>query len=340
MKKIKFYNIPIFVPEESCPFVCIYCNQRKISGTIKTPTPQETEKIINEHLKTLPKNNADNKIGIGFFGGNFTGINLKTQKQFLDIANKYLQKNQISSIRLSTRPDYIDQERLSFLKENNVSNIELGVQSTDNDVLEKSSRGYTDKDVFHASRLINEYGFTLGLQMMIGLPGDTQEKAIKTAEDIVSAGAKETRIYPLLVIKDTEIHKMYQKGLYTPLSINETINTCSKLVRIFNQANTKILRLGLHPSENLTIDKDLIAGPFSPALKQMVLSKIWLENLQELLISDNKTKTLTLEVHPLEANYAAGYNGTNKKELLKIFNKVKFIKNPNVEKFKYIARFN
>lgn len=334
--KTKYYNIPIFVPEESCPFVCIYCNQKKISGTKATPTPTETIDIIEQHLKTLPKNDKNNIISIGFFGGNFTGIDFSLQKQYLNIANSYLKKNQISGIRLSTRPDYIDKEKLSFLKENNVTDIELGVQSTDDEVLRLSQRGYKASQVFRASKLIKEYGFTLGLQMMIGLPGDNYEKAIQTAKDIVTAGALETRIYPLLIIKDTDIDRMYKQGKYIPLSIEETINTCSELVKIFQKANVKILRLGLHPSEDLTLERDLIAGPFLPALKQMVLSKIWLDNLTPLLRQNNKNKTLELEIAPKEANYAAGYDGINKQKILKVFKTIKFIKNPDLETFQYI----
>lgn len=338
--KIKYYNIPIFIPEESCPFTCIYCDQKKISGASRTPTPKETETIIENHLKTLPNNDTTHVIGLAFFGGNFTGIDLKLQQQYLDIANKYLHSKQISSIRLSTRPDYIDEQKLAFLKHNNVTAIELGVQSTDDEVLKLSKRGYLSSQVFTAAKLIKKYNFILGLQMMIGLPGDNKQKAIKTAQDIVNMEADETRIYPLLIIKDTDIHKMYIRKEYTPLELSETIDTCADLVKIFMESDIKILRLGLHPSEDLSTEKDLIAGPYSPALKQIVLSQIWMNNLESIMDIKNKNKTLELEIAAHEASYAAGYKGINKEKLMTVFKKVKFIKNTNMDDFQYRARIN
>lgn len=337
----KYYTIPVFIPEESCPFQCIYCDQKKISGTLETPTPAQIRNIIDKHLETLPENDSDNIIiSIGFFGGNFTGIDKGLQKAYLQEASRYIKTNQVAKIRLSTRPDYIDKEILTFLRDNHVSAIELGVQSTDDEVLKKSGRGYQKDTVTASAKMIKDFGFDLGLQMMIGLPGDTREKAIQTARDIIAAKAAETRIYPLLIIKDTKLHKMYMDGKYTPLSMEETIETCAGLVRIFEDAGVKILRLGLHPSDDLHEDKDLIAGPFSPALKQMVLTQIWENIFAELFTEKNKNKDVEIFVSEKEINYAAGYKARNKKKFLTFFKTVKFHKTKNLEKFKYHARIN
>ncbi len=190
----KHYNIPIFIPELACPFQCVFCNQEKISGQQRIPDEKEIEQIIKEHLSSFRR--TDRVVEVGFFGGSFTGIPIEEQEQYLRIVQPYIDQGEVNGIRLSTRPDYIDEEILNVLKKYRVTTIELGAQSMDDDVLKKSFRGHTAKQTEQAAKMILENGFELGLQMMIGLPGDTLEKSIKTATKIIEYGASNTRIYP------------------------------------------------------------------------------------------------------------------------------------------------
>ncbi len=203
--KQRHYNIPIFIPELACPFQCIYCNQQKISGRLKIPTEKEILKSIEDHLATIPTENSE--VELAFFGGNFTGIDKSEQMRLLKLVKPYLGNGRISGIRLSTRPDYINDEILEMLKGFGVTTIELGAQSLDDKVLRLSKRGHTAKDTERAANMVLKAGFSLGLQMMIGLPGDTLESAIYTANRIVGLGADNTRIYPTLVIRDTVMEK-------------------------------------------------------------------------------------------------------------------------------------
>jgi len=326
---LRYSNIPIFIPELACPHQCVFCDQSKIIRLNLIPKPNEISKIVETNLATMDDNRI---IDIAFFGGSFTGIPFELQEQYLKEAYSFIKTNRISGIRLSTRPDYIDVQRLELLKKYGVTTIELGAQSTNDSVLIKSGRGHSFKDIQNASKLILDYGFQLGLQMMIGLPGDTFETAKQTANDIVELGANNTRIYPTLVIKGTALEKLYINGTYQPLSLEKAVIWSKDILRTFEKNNITILRVGLHPSEELVDGKSLIAGPFHPSFKEMVMTEIWNEIIFENL-NGAKSKNLIIKVNNKQLNYAVGYKGRNKNQLLAKGIKVKFVGDPSFGKY-------
>ena len=325
----KHYTIPVFIPELACPFQCVFCNQRKITGQNLIPDDQEILLTIDKHLGSFKE--WEREVEIGFFGGSFTGIPIEQQSHYLDLVQPYLESGEVSGIRLSTRPDYIDAEILELLKKFNVRTIELGAQSMNDDVLKASFRGHTVGQVERASKMILEFGFNLGLQMMIGLPGDTLEKSIKTAHRIVELGASNTRIYPTVVIKGTALEQWFKTEKFTPLSLEEAINWTKQILPIFEDADVKILRVGLHPSEGLLSGDELIAGPFHPSFKELVLTEIW-SDLLKPLIENSESDSIELHIPEREINYAIGYRGKNKKALLKKYKFVKFVADKNLTK--------
>jgi len=325
----KNYIIPVFIPELACPNRCIFCDQHALSGQMKAPDVKETTAIIESHLQTI--NNENAKIEIGFFGGNFTGIPMTQQEEYLKLANQYLIANKIHAIRISTRPDYINEEVLKLLKKFNVQTIELGAQSMNDEVLKQSGRGHTAADVTTASTIIRNAGFSLGLQMMIGLPGDDTEKNISTANKIIALGADNTRIYPLLVIKDTELADQFRIGKYKPLSIEEAVEQTKNVYLLFEKANIKILRVGLHPSEALLNGDNLVAGPFHTSFRELVLSSIWKDIFSPLLMNQNKS-SITIHVPENEYNYAIGYSSQNKNLLLQDYKNVIVLRDASLTK--------
>ena len=325
----KHFTIPIFVPELACPFQCIYCNQKKISGQLRIPEEQEIKDTIEKYLQTIPKDNSF--IEIGFFGGNFTGIAPKIQENFLKIVQPYVYSGKVKGIRLSTRPDYINEKNLEFLKKYGVNTIELGAQSLDDEVLQRSFRGHSLKQVQDSSNLIIKKGFSLGLQMMLGLPGDTKEKAIFTANKIVELGANNTRIYPCLVIKGTELEHIYNTGEYQPLSMNQAIDWAKEVLLIFEKNNVNILRVGLHPSEGLMNGDDLAAGPYHVSFKEFVLSRIWHDIIKKTVKESSYRNNISIRVPVKEINYAIGYKSANRNWLLQRFNSVKFYPDNNLK---------
>lgn len=327
---MKHYNIPIFIPELACPNRCIYCNQRHISGQLQAVKPEEIKQIIEQHLATFIR---PSEVELAFFGGSFTGIDEKDMLTYLQIVQPYIEQGEIKSIRISTRPDYINEKILDILQQYNVKDIELGAQSLDEEVLAFAKRGHTVRDVENASQLIKSYGFSLGLQMMIGLPLDSVEKSKETAKKILELGAESTRIYPTLVINNTDLADLYRQNKYKALSLEEAVDWTAEIYKIFSQTSIKILRVGLHPSEALINGTELLAGPFHVSFKELVLTKIWQEKFEKLPIN-----TKTILVNPKEINYAIGYNSKNKQLLQKKFPYLKFISDSNVELGTFIAQ--
>jgi histone acetyltransferase (RNA polymerase elongator complex component) len=333
----RHYTIPVFIPEEACPNRCVFCNQRRISGSACAPSVDEVKAGIEKHLSTIPHGS---EVEIGFFGGNFTGIPVSEQKTYLETVQHWIQSGRVSGIRISTRPDYISAESLALLQSYHVKTIELGAQSLDDEVLRLSGRGHSRADVVSASRLIRENDFSLGLQMMTGLPGDTPEKTLETAREIIRLGAACTRIYPTLVIRNTELETLYLKGLYQPLSLEEAVNRCADIIPLFVHSGVRILRTGLHPSEGLLDGSSLVAGPFHVNFGEMVYSEVWHRIFQDFLNETpltTKEKNLVLCVAQGMRNAAFGYQALNRALLLTGFRTVTIQEDSELKNFEFHA---
>ncbi|SCG83479.1 radical SAM domain protein [Proteiniborus sp. DW1] len=307
---IRHHIIPIFVPHIGCPHDCIFCNQRKIAQSKANFDTHSIRDTIDTYLSTIPETNE--KLEIAFFGGSFTGIDMDIQRELLDIACDYKKRGLINRIRLSTRPDYIDGMRLDLLKQYNVDIIELGVQSMCPDVLQNSYRGHSDTDVANASKLIRKHGFILGLQMMTGLPGSDYEKEVFTAKQLINLKPSIVRIYPTLVIKETFLEKKYKEGTYIPLSLDEAIRICVDLLMLFNYNDINVIRIGLQPTDNIAENKDVIAGPFHPAFRQLVEGRIYREYLEILFANIQKiNKSIQVYINKKEISNFVGQRSSN-----------------------------
>lgn len=304
---MRCYNIPIFVPHEGCPFDCIFCNQKKITGRDTKATREDVFKIIEEHLETLPS--GEKYVEAAFFGGSFTGISAQKQCELLGAAKEYKDQGKIQGIRLSTRPDYISKEILDRLKEYGVTTIELGVQSMDNEVLKESNRGHTREDVIRASNLIKDYGFNLGLQMMTGLPGDTPQKSIETAKAIIELKPKCVRIYPTLVLKETKLEDLYKAGKYLPQTVEEAADLCKVLIPMFRDADIEVIRVSLVTTEEISENGSVVAGPYHPAFRELAEGEIYFDEMVKIL--DNDPQVRTFFVNPKEVSKAVGNKRRN-----------------------------
>lgn len=319
----KHYIIPIFVPHYGCPHDCVFCNQKKITGLSTNVTASDVENIILEHLATFK---PEATIEVAFYGGSFTAIDLDIQKELLAIPYKYKKEGIVNGIRLSTRPDCIDEKVLRNLKEYLVDTIELGVQSLDDSVLYASGRGHISSDVYRAVDLIKKFGFNLGLQMMVGLPEDTDEKAILTCKEFIRISPYCVRIYPTLVIKDTYLERQFEDGKYSPISFDKAVNVCSILLMLFEINNIDVIRIGLQPTENIQLGKDVVSGPFHPAFRQIVESNIFKLILNHY-IDTNKIKTISKNLI-IESNSKniSSISGQKSSNIVYFTNKYKFNK--------------
>lgn len=302
--------IPIFVPHKGCPHDCIFCNQRKISGQTEEITVTLIKQKIDDHLNTIK---TGTKIEIGFYGGSFTGIEKATQLEFLSAANQYVLNKKVQGIRLSTRPDYINSSILDYLSEYNVRTIELGVQSLDKSVLTASNRGHGEKEVYTAAEMIKRYGFKLGIQTMTGLPSDSKEKDIETAKKVISMNPDFIRIYPVLVIRGTYLETLMNEGKYMPQTLEQALEICSELLELYEENNIKVIRIGLQPSENISKESEVLAGPFHPAFRQLVEAKLTLKQIEASLLSQSikAGSSITIKTAPGNISNVTGQKRSN-----------------------------
>ena len=312
------YVIPIFVPHLGCPNDCTFCNQKSISGKQKKVTEEELRKIINEYIESFKKDDYEKEIA--FFGGSFTGIDVAEQEKLLKVANEYIKEKKIDSIRISTRPDYINKDILKMLKKYHVKTIELGVQSTNDYILKRCGRGHTFEDVKKASKLIRRYRFNLGHQMMVGLPESTKIDELNTAKDLIKLKPKMIRIYPVLVIKNTRLAEEYESGEYEPITLNQAVERCKELVYLFNKKKVKVIRIGLQNTDLIAepgSDKsEVVAGPYHPAFGQLVEDSIWYDSIVDKIKKINvKVKEVSIKVNPAEVNNVIGHKRSNVKKL-------------------------
>lgn len=314
----KHYIIPIFVPHLGCPNDCIFCNQRSISGQQKMITKEDIEKTIEFYLEHIKDKEA--KIEVAFFGGSFTGIDEEKQEEFLKVAYGYIKQGKISSIRVSTRPDYINKKILKRLKKYKVETIELGVQSANDYILKRCNRGHSFEDVKKASKMIRWHRFKLGHQMMVGLPESTRLDEVNTAKELIKLKPKMVRIYPVLVIRNTKLEKEFLDEKYTPLTVVQAVETCKELVSMFNSKGIEVIRVGLQNTDEITDPNtegsEVVAGPYHPAFRQLVESGLWYDTIVSKIKQLNvKVKKVQVTVNPHDANNVIGHKRDNIEKL-------------------------
>ena len=314
---MRHVNVPIFIPHLGCPNDCVFCNQKRISGTTCFKK-EDTDSLISRAIETTDSNN--DHVEIAFFGGSFTGIDRDDMIYLLATAHRYVKAGKAHSIRLSTRPDYIDRGVLEILKEYGVNTVELGLQSMDDGVLRAAKRGHTADPARAACRLIKEYGFTLIGQMMIGLPRSTAEKEIMTAKAIAEL-CDGARIYPTVVLRETELCEMAKRGEYTPLTLDEAIERTGEALLIFRDACKTVIRIGLQSGDEL-YDPDVVyGGDYHPAIGELAENYVMYKKITEIL---DKLDT-SLEGRELTVFCQMGW--VSKVVGQKKLNKLKLIKN-------------
>lgn len=310
----KRYIIPVFVPHLGCPYSCVFCNQVKITNHKQAMVYDEVIDTIETHLSYFPKNEIEKEIA--FFGGSFTAIRYDLMVGYLEIAKKYKDEGKIDQIRLSTRPDCIDERILDTLKEYGVDIIELGVQSMVDDILLANNRGHDSKSVVEASKLIKSYGFILGHQIMPGLYRDTKEAMIYTAKKSIELKPDIVRIYPTLIVKNTKLEYLYEIGEYKPLSMDEAIDICGELLLMYKEADITVIRIGLQATENINVGADVVAGPFHPSFRQLVEQNLYLKAIDKA-IEENEFRAdeISFKVPKEVMSYVVGNKGYNRNYL-------------------------
>lgn len=308
---MKHVNIPIFIPHLGCPFTCIFCNQRQIAAQQPLP-PAAVAGLVDKHLATIL---PGSEVEIAFFGGSFTMMDVRLQEAYLRQVSPYLKSGQVHGLRLSTRPDGISSANLEMLKHWGVDTVELGVQSCNDEVLAGAERGMNRADIVAACHLLKEYGFKLGIQLMVGLPGDDRRKDLDTVQTTIELRADMVRIYPTLVIAGTELARLWQNGFYQPLSLSDAVTICADMLLLFQFNQVPVIRIGLQPNQELHCAETLLAGPYHPSFGELVEQHVFYMQARELLLEvqtiTSLPKQVRLLVNPRDISRLIGQHRLN-----------------------------
>ncbi|MBR4392556.1 MAG: radical SAM protein [Oscillospiraceae bacterium] len=306
--KTKESILPFFVPHYGCPYACVFCNQMHITGSREPVSPEAVLRTAEQAQQVL---HPDRKRQLAFYGGSFTAIPITEQTALLEAGARCVQNGWIDTIRISTRPDAVTDKTLEHLSRYPVETIELGAQSMDDDVLALAGRGHTAASVRTAAALVREHGFRLILQMMTGLPGDTEEKAVSTAEELIGLKPDGVRIYPTVIIHDTALYRLWKSGAYSEHTVEDAVSVCARLLPLFEKAGIPVIRLGLNPTEELS-SGEAAGGAYHPALGELVRSRVLRNCAEELLkAGDPSGKTVILTVPSGLCSQMTGQHRTN-----------------------------
>ena len=320
MKKKLHRNIPVFIPHLGCPNTCVFCNQRSISGK-QSFAPESVREEIDAALATIP---CDAEVEIAYFGGSFTGIDRELMIYLLELARSYVDERRegcarVVGIRMSTRPDYINDEIMDILSRYPVKTVELGLQSMSDRVLAASKRGHTSRDAENACKMIVDAGYSLIGQMMIGLPESTLEDELYTARKICDMGAAGARIYPTVVFHGTELAEMVRKGEYPMLSVDDAVERSKEALKIFESRGVECIRIGLCASDNLGDASHVMGGANHPSLGELVMGEAYFDRMcadaDRLIKSAQGEGAICFYVPRGELSKAIGQRGKNKKRL-------------------------
>jgi histone acetyltransferase (RNA polymerase elongator complex component) len=264
--------IPVFIPHSGCPHQCAFCNQTIITSQKHClPDPKEIDKIIDQYLNFKA---SRSRVELAFFGGNFLGLPDREIIRLLEQIAPYIENRTIHGIRCSTRPDTITEQRLDLIASHGVCLVELGVQSMTDTVLKQANRGHTSQDTRRAIELLKERNLQVGVQVMVGLPGDTEESLLSSTRQVAALEPDVARIYPLMVLEGSPLARWYKEGRYTPLELDPCVCLVKEMVKILSRANVTVIRMGLQASEMMEDSTQVIAGPWHPAFGHLVLSAI------------------------------------------------------------------
>ncbi len=307
------FVIPIFIAHQGCPHQCLFCNQRGITGAAAgAVTSREVEETIRIQL-AWPRRHPEAPVQVAFYGGSFTGLDRARQRELLGAAQPFLAAGQVRELRLSTRPDYVTPQIAGFLREQGVGIVELGAQSLDDGVLAASGRGHTAAQARQAVACLKEAGMRVGLQLMLGLPGDSTVTTLASARQAAALGPDLVRLYPCLVISGSPLAELYRQGQYQPLSLPRAVALAGRLWRIFAAQGIPVVRMGLQPSAAL--EKTVLAGPYHPAFGELALSRLFFNQVRAALAARVPHQPHRLCLAKADESIYRGRNNANVKRL-------------------------
>lgn len=304
--------VPFFITHQGCPHRCIFCDQARIAGGEEAlPSAAEIVARIAAYRASAGAESAE----VAFYGGSFTALPRDKQQQLLAPLQALMQRGEVSSVRVSTRPDAINDSVAAFLLERGVRTVELGIQSMDDAVLERAERGHGAEDVKKAFRCLHAADIVVGAQLMPGLPSDSPEIALRSLREVLALGPSFLRIYPAVVLAGTGLERLYRAGEYLPLGLDAAVALCKTMLRESTAAGVPVIRIGLQPTDDLNRDGVVIAGPYHPAFRQLVEAALWYDFLNMETKDIPPASDISIRCAPSRISDVTGHKRCNVRRL-------------------------
>ncbi len=300
--------IPVFIPHEGCAHRCLFCNQHSLSGQSPPVGGPEVAATIALWLdRCRPERRR--QVQVAFYGGSFTCLEPERQEELLGPVQPFLDRGVVHGIRLSTRPDCIDEPSLDRLARFRVNIIELGAQSCDDAVLARAGRGHDSAAIARAVRLVRARGFRLGIQLLPGLPGEDFASLRRTTATVIGLRPDFVRIYPAVVLAGSGLARLYHLGGYRPLSLTRAVARVAWMKKRFDAGGIEVVRMGLQPTGEL--ERALVAGPHHPAFGELVLGRLMFRQARRLLARAPSDGPVTLVIAERDRSIFQGQRAVN-----------------------------
>lgn len=306
-KRGKPLIIPLFIPNEGCPHRCVFCHQEKITNQ---PQGSLDGNAIKEVVQLAVQAGDCREPGprqVAFYGGTFTSLSIERMRALLGAVQPFLRVGLVESIRVSTRPDAVDTERVSVMREYGVSTVELGAQSMDDEVLRLTKRGHGAEDTVRSITMLKEHGFQVGIQLMPGLPGDSREKFRRTVERVIELRPDMARLYPVLVIKGTQLAEWFLSGSYKALELEEALEICEESCMALEREGIPVIRIGLLTPPSLFQGGQVLAGPWHGCFGYLVRAGIHLKKIAGFLPGHGEAKRIRIRALGQEIPLIRGF---------------------------------
>jgi histone acetyltransferase (RNA polymerase elongator complex component) len=303
--------VPVFLPHAGCPHRCVFCDQSAITGADPSTTRPDPDRIGRQIDSFLAASRPRSFVHIAFYGGNFLGQTPKAVEELLGLAGAYVSGGKANGIRFSTRPDTVDEQILDAMTPFPVDTVEIGAQSLDDRVLERSRRGHSASDTAAAVGLLKSRGYQVGLQLMIGLPGQSRDSALASAAQAAALAPDFVRIYPAVVLAGSSLARWYRRGRFRPLCLEAAVSLTAQMVRIFSEKLIPVVRMGLQATDDLRPGNQVVDGPFHPAFGELVRSEVWFQQMEDALCAGGVEGKLRIWLHPGVESQVRGQKNRN-----------------------------
>lgn len=323
--------VPVFLPHAGCPHRCVFCDQHAVTGTATAiPNTGDIQRAMEVYGDNRKPNNRT--VQIAFYGGNFLGLPKETIRSMLAVATRFVQAGRADSIRFSTRPDTVDDERLALISEYPVSTVEIGAQSMSDRVLDRSRRGHSAADTIQAVQILKELGFETGVQMMVGLPGDDKKTVLQSGQRIGALAPAFVRIYPTIVLADSPLGRWYTQGRYRPLDLDGAVDLTKQLLILFHSYHVPVIRMGLQASADLETGSAVMAGPYHPAFGHLVYEALFFDAATTSFGTHSPDEIIDIVVHPRNISKLRGLKNRNLQRLIDRFHphQVNLLSDPGI----------